>query len=262
LKWNSPQARHRKNSFLPGLLLICCLGVLFFSCGIEEEIYLEPIASTYQESITRGSLTLPDNSSSNYFRYYMIYYRIYLSDQLRTAMEYDSSFLGAINSNLSSHFTSINNSYIANENASTSGLGSSFSSLRYYPLFVSSNGNDSIAMYNLLSPQMHGNPGSLISFNFLPPDNLAPRLEINNTTFYYLFRNADDFTPDPDRLFALSEELLAPPTTEVNLDVHPKSGVTSSYAYVSLYICAVGINNTFAPVYSRPTHIGIFQLPE
>jgi len=258
LKWNSPRARSRTNSSLPGLLLTCCLVGLFFSCGIEEEIYLEPVANTYQDGVTRGGLTLPSNSS-DYFRYYMIYYRIYLSDQLRTAMEYDSSFLGGINSYLSSHYSSINSNYIANENASTSGLGSSFSSLRYFPLFVTSNGNDGIPMYDLLNS---GSSGISISFSF-PPTEEAPYMVLSNAK-YYLFRNAVDFTPEPeDRLFALSEELLDTTriTNQVNTDIQPKSNVTSPYAYVSLYICAVGINNTFAPVYSRPTHIGIFQLP-
>jgi len=260
LNWNSPQARHRKNSSLPGLLLTCCLAVLFFSCGIEEEILLEPVANAYQAGITRGGLTLPDNSST-YFRYYMIYYRIYLSDQLTTGVNSsDYQELQGINPTLASHYTSINNTYIANENASTSGVGSTFSSLRYFPLFATSNGSDGIAMYNLLNS---GNAGIEITFNFLPPDNAPPIMEINSSLFY-LFRNAESFTPIPeDRWFALSTELLDTNiiTSEVNADVHTKSNATPIYAYVSLYICAVGINNNFSPIYSKPTHIGIFQLP-
>jgi len=258
LKWNSPRARYKSNSPPGLLLLLCCLTVLFFSCGIEEEIYLEPVVNVYrQEGVTRGSLTLPDNSSSNYFRYYMIYYRIYLSDYSTTSINSsDPQELQRINPSLSSHWSSINSSYIANENTSTSGLGSTFSSIRYYPLFVT-NANEIFAMNEFLSPQMYGNTGVGIGFNFLPGDNAPPRMEINNTTFS-LFRDSSNFTPRPDRLFFLHTDMISPITNEENADVQPNG---SAFAYVSLYICAVGIDNNFSPVFSRPAHIGVFQLP-
>jgi len=260
---NSPQIRCHKNSSFPGFLLTCCIMVLFFSCGIEEEIYLESVANPYSEGVTRGSLTLPDNSSSIYFQYYMIYYRIYLSDQLRTTInssEYQE--LQGINPTLASHYNTINNSYIANENTSTSGLISTFKNLRYYRLHVTSDGNDSITMINLLGSQMYGNQGVEIRFNFLP--NVNPSIEISDYRFY-LIRDSDassSFTPIlQDRLFVLSDDMIIEPTDVINADVQPKYGSTPLYAYVSLYICAVGLTNNFTEVYSKPTHIGIFQLP-
>jgi len=272
LNWNSLQARSRKNSSLPGLLLMCCLAVLFFSCGIEYEILLEPVASAYQEGDTRGELILPEQppESLEFFRYYMIYYRIYLSVQQPTgSIDGTEKQRQDINSTLASHYRSIDTNYIANENASTSGVGSTFSNLRYYPLFATSTGStdDSVAMYNLLSPQTHGNQDVKISFNFLPGNNEPPRMEMvepNDPTtihYYYLIRNNESFTAaPPDRLFYLSNELSdTTPTSEVNADV--QSTANPQYAYVSLYICAVGINSTFSPIYSRPTHIGIFELP-
>jgi hypothetical protein len=49
----------------------------------------------------------------------------------------------------------------------------------------------------------------------------------------------------------------------VNADVADQSGISGPrYTYVSMYILAYGMDNNFSSVYSTPTHIGIFLLPD
>jgi hypothetical protein len=53
-------------------------------------------------------------------------------------------------------------------------------------------------------------------------------------------------------------------TTELNADVATKNNVDIRYTYVSMYIFAVGRSYEVPPtsIYSQPTFIGIFKLPE
>jgi hypothetical protein len=50
----------------------------------------------------------------------------------------------------------------------------------------------------------------------------------------------------------------------INVDVTGQTGQSNqTYAYVSMYIIAVGYNNIdFQLIFSKPTHIGIFKLPD
>jgi len=242
-----------------GFLLACCLVGLFFSCGIEEEIYLDPVEYASTTGVTAGEVTLP-GTTSRYFRNFLIYYRIYISDHNTTSIDYTTDGLNNINRDLNSHHTYIYNNYINNENASFSTMSTVFSSRGYFPLYVSSDRINEIAMYDLLTHTSGGD----IKFDFSKHDD-DPFLTYSAytaTNQLFLFRAPRNyFESNPDRLFYLSDDLVATITNETNADVGPKANVDPSYAYVSMYILAVGINDNFSPVYSRPKHIGIFQLP-
>jgi len=254
LNWNRPSR----------LVLLCCL-IVFFSCGIEEVIYLEPVVDASFQGVTAGRLTLPNNSSNEYFRNYTIYYRIYLSDFLTTSATTNEERRN-INANLASHYNAID-PYILDENRVFTSI-SVFTSRGFFPLYVSTDKTNGFAVHDLLtvngySPFPGVTPGGTISFDFT--DSIAgPFMKLSydtTSTSLFLFRASGDFTPMPDRLFFLSGDMVTV-DSGVNADVEQKSGVTPLYAYVSLYIIANGIDNSFSPVYSRPAHIGIFQLSE
>jgi hypothetical protein len=93
------------------------------------------------------------------------------------------------------------------------------------------------------------------------PDTVPERV-------YTLRRTSGDgnFFPVPsDRLFFNTQDLnsSANATALINNDVADKSGISGQrYTYVSIYIVTTGRDSNFTPLYSRPTHVGIFILPD
>jgi len=235
-----------------GLVLFCGIITFFFSCGIEEVIYLEPVVDASFTGVTAGRLTLPDNSGNEYFRNWAVYYRIYLSDTLSTSITTNAE-RNTINSLLSTHFNAID-PYIIDENYVFNNI-SIFTSRGYYPLYRSIDRENGLAIHDLLGTTANGE----LSFDF-SNSTIGPFMRYAAGE-YYLFRNSDNFTPLPDRLFFLHSDMFTS-TSEVNADIQQKAGVDPLAAYISMYIIAVGIDNSFSPVYSRPAHIGIFRLPE
>jgi len=251
-------------------LFLLFTALVLLSCGIDEVVYLEPVESGYVTGVSNGYVRLPDNNSNTYFRYYMIYYRIYTSDTRTTNIDPNNpQELRSINPVLETDYNSLNY-YITNENVITNSMDTIFENRQYYQLYASDNTNE-IAMYDLLSPQGYqGIPGVYyglqLNFNF-PDTSSAPFISMgdpsNPSISLNLLRNSDKFTVIPqDRLFFRSNELVSNVTGNTNKDVNLISATSDSLnAYVSMYIIACGINNTFSPVFSRPKHIGIFWLP-
>ena len=78
-----------------------------------------------------------------------------------------------------------------------------------------------------------------------------------------------EFRPEPDNLYFMNHEDLydtAKATKDINADVAGRttSNPPSRYTYVSMYIAAVGKSYEMPPrnLYSQPTYIGVFMLPE
>ncbi|MDR1507868.1 MAG: hypothetical protein LBI67_12275 [Treponema sp.] len=268
-------------------------AALFFSCGIEDYVYLAPVEYTSLTGSTSARVTIPDNYTDpdyfRYFRYYAIFYRIYISD-VSTDSITTSEQRYAINHALASHYNAID-PYTVNDNISPSSVGTIFSSLKYYPLYAEVASGNIVSMSRILQhPNTAGvtPPGSpIISPSIYPvfSGNIAeavfalsgPYLKINynaagtlNSGELSLYRasGADGFVAHPDRSFfnstgssSLTDETII--SENINADVEKNPGMTFStrYAYVSLYIAASGIDNNFTAVYSRPKHIGIFRLP-
>ncbi|MDR2766963.1 MAG: hypothetical protein LBB82_01415, partial [Treponema sp.] len=59
------------------ILSFCLLAAA--SCGIEDYVYLEPVTNASTSGGSTAFFTTPNNPSAE-FRYYQIYYRIYLSN--------------------------------------------------------------------------------------------------------------------------------------------------------------------------------------
>jgi hypothetical protein len=252
------------------------------SCGLEVYPMLNPVVDAYSIGVSSAVITIPNNTSTE-FRYYSILYRIYISDIVLTGITSDSQ-RNTINPALASHYNTIN-PYTTRTNVTPNAIGTVFSNLHYYPLYVSVDKSREIAMYQLLSnhqtlsgsyptTNIHNlNAGDTVYLDFtdaadgpymtirygIPPPDTTGRL--------YLFRAKNNFTPIPsDRLFFKSTDILNESfiTTSTNADVEPKSNLilaNPKQAYVSMYILSIGYDGNYSPVYSSAKHIGIFHLP-
>jgi len=254
-------------------LLITLFICGFVSCGIEKHYYLPQISPSNVRMVlnTDAYLTIPNTlNSSEYAEYspaYCIYYRIYLSNQ-DIPSEVLPELMSSINSTLLNdynHFYSftdpLNYTALLNPN--------SFKNRNYHELnFLNTNINSIITK-----------AGGAFQFHFpsfAQPPVIKETNRINPNTQepfeHVLYRNSGtdingiDFTPEPDRYFYYTEELLdnIDANNKINTDAVRPSNTsgTDRFAYVSIYIVAIGADPTkFTRIFSKPTHIGVFKLP-
>ncbi|MDR0487352.1 MAG: hypothetical protein LBG91_03805 [Treponema sp.] len=229
------------------------------SCGIEEYYYLPQVP---QENIVNlelnnsATVLIPDIAGEYSFASnYSIYYRIYISGENESGqIQLSSDKLRSINSSLSGDYSAFE-PYTdpLRTSVNTSSIGTLFKNRYYYELEL-----DGADVRNILTTS-----GGTLTFQFPLPDGECPYLTFNGVR-YYLFRSNDGgtFAPEPDRYFFNSAELNdnTNAISAKNADTAPNTAA-NGYTYVSMYIIAVGLNNLFTPVYSRPTHISIFKLP-
>jgi hypothetical protein len=244
----------KQTQFIPLFFLFLSVSGLFFSCGIEDYAYLEPVPSgNIQLTLNnRARIDLPPSQGSS-FTQYNIYYRIYISDILEAGeIQKSRPAMGNINPALANDYfalepyTNTNNN---NVNASTDILfrNRSYQTLSYEPgLVINSPG-----VLELYFPDQTGS---------------IPYLIYGGKT-YNLYRSNGNsaFNPQPDRYFRNSSEInsSANAISTINADVVDKSGAGGPrYTYAALYIAAEGLNQpSYTPFYSIPTFIGVFMLP-
>ncbi|MFP3043002.1 hypothetical protein LQZ19_14400 [Treponema primitia] len=234
------------------------------SCGIEEYMYLEPVDPGIPLTLnTQAFIRLP--SEPYYFRYFIIYYRIYISGLLVEGTV-STEQLERINSSLFSDYyafypyTNTDNSVVPTT------MGSIFSNRKYYPLALE---NNSIESYL-------GSSSGIITLDFARNFPLRPAFfpgdtRVNRTlTPINLWRYSESGIMNPyagNRYFTNHSDLntgsFINQNTFTNLDIANNNSVSGpKYTYVSMYIMAYGMDNNFSPVYSTPTFIGIFRLPD
>ncbi|MDR1929412.1 MAG: hypothetical protein LBQ44_02165 [Treponema sp.] len=257
-------------------LFFFCPAV-FFSCGIENYIYLEAVQYVNVTGVNSAVVQIPDNTGMSEFRYYAVYYRIYLSDQSLESITTDYQ-RSQINPALASHYNAID-PYTSNDNVSPNAIASVFSSLNYHSLYYFDASTNSEYSSSQLLLHSGGPPGftglipyvSGVNFSFITSAGASLTITDSSGTSspLYLYRSQDRFTPRPSRLFVNTTGAgnLSDPSIisgNVNADVERKTTMSSSnrYAFVSLYIVAVGMDNNYGTIYSRPKHIGIFRLPQ
>jgi hypothetical protein len=266
-------AKKKNRRFGSGLLLLLLLcQTMFFSCGIENYVYLEPVSYISTTGTSGAIISIPSNTGSE-FRYYAIFYRIYISDANLPSVT-TTEDRTSINPTLASHFNTLT-PYTDNDNVSPSSIGSAFTSLRYYPLYVQL-GSSILSMQQTLGispepPLPIIAAGNIVEFNFVSTGT-GPHLKLNTYPNEFPLRRAQDsFTARPDRTFlnntsvsnAIIDESIIDSTTNADVEKYPNRLPANVYdkAYVSLYIAAAGIDNNFAAIYSKPKHIGVFILP-
>jgi hypothetical protein len=252
-----------KKLLLNFLLLFIAAGV-FLSCGIDEYYYLNPVQSgdiqlTLQE---RAVIHLP--VSASYFTHFTIFYRIYISDYFAPGtIQTSSAVLSSINSTLASDYAAIEPSTITNTTANTTNTSTLFRNRNYQ--ILNYEGHDVIprsAQSRTLVIDFPPVAGSIPSLTIIPSRTITDDLP------WYLYRSTGNgsFSPVPDRYFRNTDRLNSSDNaiSTVNGDVVNKSSVSGKrYTYAVMYIVATGLDlRTYTPIYSIPTFIGIFRLPD
>ena len=252
------------NTVLFSLLVL----LIFSGCGLLDDYYLPQLTGTIQvEMNNNATIPLPNISSVTYpyFTNFVIYYRIYISNE-QLDVKIDSTNMGTINSALLADYNSLYRyTDTTNTGINITSMGTEFRSRRYYELELENRDIDKF---------LSGSGSLYIGF----PLNEIPYMELGAGR-YNLFRSTGRGTFSPGIFSPLPEDRYFRNATELydsanaysavnqnqNADVADKSGIpaTPRFTYVSLYILAAGFNpSSLNTIYSRPTFIGVFKLPE
>jgi len=233
-------------------------GLFLSTCGIEEYYYLDQVPQTniIVTLNTSATIILPALLSP-YALNYSIYYRIYISDSNETAEINTPSLRTSISANLASDFNAIYPNTDPTSNTMGISADTLFKNRSYFMLAL-----EGIDINNVLTKI-----GGVIDISFPTETGPSgfPTMSLNGGVPSNLYRSKDLIRPLPAnyRYFQNTSELsnFQNANSNINADVSIRSGLTG-FAYVSMYIAAEGIDPTkFTRIYSKPTHIGIFKLP-
>ena len=258
-----------------------CIGICFLSlcgllsCGLENFPYIDSVPQGDYMDITRATVNLPSSSAdgySSFFTYFVIFYRIYASNELRQGKIDNDTLREEINRTLNSDFLRLEPyTDITSTTVSTANLENTFLNQRYFKLELE--GGDDIT--RVLG---RGALGKTLEIVFSTINGESPTLRLLGDGNTYTLQRANkapgfpDFSPQPDDadlfLTFLNHPKLydtANATSAINADVVAASSSPGRYTYVSMYIAAVGIYPEDTPpstIYSQPTFLGIFKLAE
>ncbi|MDR1868918.1 MAG: hypothetical protein LBQ82_02920 [Treponema sp.] len=230
-------------------------SLLVPSCGIEENYYLPQVP---QNRITRTNNTeaviiLPSLNQYNYAQNYIIYYKIYISGEDSIADIQTSSERSNISSDLASDYSAIN-PYADPVSQSQSNVSTILKNRNYFELEL-----DGADIKNSLPLS-----GGSVRIFFPTSAGEYPTLSYNDGQGIRFRRSRQLISPQPvgDPYFRNTNDLSNPENSNsnINADVASRSGSTG-FAYASMYIVAVGLTNDFKQIFSKPTHISIFKLP-
>jgi hypothetical protein len=249
------------------LLLLSGLGTTLGSCGIETYRYLEHVVSGIPMLLnTTAYIRLP--SEPYYFRYFIIYYRIYISDLPVDVV--DTGLLDRINPVLNRDYNFFYPYTNPDSTVAPTTMGTIFAGRKYFPLELESESIERIL----------ASGGGTITLEFATNAQFKPSLIIGDIrvppaqqpyTRYQLSRNTRGAnTPYANNYFFVNSDdinngdHISSDSSNINQDVQnsAQSIAGSKYTYVSMYILAHGLDDTnFTNIYSIPTFIGIFRLP-
>jgi hypothetical protein len=247
----------QKSQNLPCFLLFALCSLFFWSCGIEDYPYIDPIpdGNIIRDLNSRAIIRIPGDSPGTTFTNFAVFYRIYVSDTLLSSTTSTSSY-SSINSTLVSDYNTFSG-YINSTTQVNVDMNKLFSDRGYKYLGLE---NDNIS--NALSSS---SLGKSLTFDF--SSSKRPTMTIGNFT-YVLWRSDGGglFSPRPDRYFVNSGELWNSEniSNTINADVVNKANMDGDmrYTYVAMFIVAVGINPTsYSNIYSTPSRIHVFLLP-
>jgi hypothetical protein len=246
--------------------VICLISLLcLLSCGLESFYYIDYIPERPMSDPTYAEIQLPSSSTEGYSSYFInfaIFYRIYISGEAFPGLINTSTLRNQVNSALNSDYQSLYPlTDITSTTVNTSNLENAFFTRKYFKLLL-----EEEDINNVLG---RGSLGQTLEIRFSPTSGERPRLIINGTS-YTLQRAFEGqniiFTPLPDNRYFMNHSDLynnAYVTNEINADVaaNTRTSPESRYTYVSMYIAAIG-GEFITSIFSQPTHIGIFRLPE
>jgi len=236
------------------LILLFLTFAGFLSCGIEEYYYLPqlPESNITRNLNTEAFIDIPPISDQYYYAgYYAIFYRIYTSNHLTTSASEFSQISPSLTNDYNFFYPITNPA-----NTSSITLSNTFSSRNYFELEYEGENSQ-----NFLPTS-----GGTVRIQFPTAQWGIPTASFNDGSQIPIIRSSRLISPEPRDNFTFrnTPELRdsANATSNINADVASRTG-TMQYAYVSMYIVAVGTNPVnFTQVYSKPTHISVFKLPD
>jgi hypothetical protein len=255
-----------KSLHFPAMILSLLLaGSSLTSCGIEMYKYLNPVNSGIPMLFnTTAYISLP--SEDYYFRYFIIYYRIYISD-LPVSGAVDTGALAQINSNLYSDYTYFLSYTNSQSTVAPTAMENTFAGRKYFRLEL-----ENASIENVLAMYSGGN----ITLDFSEDPQFKPSLIMDDirsnpgATRYQLSRNTrGNNNPYADNYYFVNSDdvnnsaHISADSSNINQDVQAGAqGGSGQYTYASMYILAYGMDDSnFSNIYSIPTFIGIFRLP-
>lgn len=225
--------RHRR--FLPKLFVFLTV-VVFSSCGIENYIYLAPVPSpnqTFQEVIP---VILPNSDQPDiFFSGYSIYYKIYTSTFKPPTTVITSSNFKDINETMATDYSRVA-PYLSADTIASINMNAFFNSLNFYPLNTTNGNIVSLLNGTINSFSLQKTNDGFVNDGFVMNSNSVsyPLVRTNNSPFTY--------------------------TSEIaGSDVNPIDDHTTAYAL--FFIFAYGVDEYGASIFSRPTMLGVLQLP-
>ena len=240
-------------------LFFFAASVLFTTCGLEEYYYLPQVPEINIRTVfnTSATITLPklDPTHFYYAQSYKIFYRIYISGQNESGEINTQTLRNAISTSLESDFSNIYPNTDPTSVSAGTPANTLFTNRSYYELELFQED-----INNILTTG-----GGNVKILFPTQQGSFPILSINDGPDIRLYRSGYFLSVNPN--WNTDEKRFFRNMPEMNVsdfaDVVPKSGLSQTYAYVSMYITASGINpNMFTPIYSKPTHISVFKLPD
>jgi len=241
-----------RHKYLNCLFICLCAG--YISCGVDEYYYLPqiPEGSISRDLNTEAVIVIPPIPDQYYYaNFYTIYYRIYVSNHLTTSVSELAQISPALLSDYNLFFPITNP---ANTTAIT--MANTFSNRNYFRLEF-----EGTSIANVLPPG-----GGTLRIQFPTAQWGIPVVSLNDGQQFRIIRSSELSSPEPrgDLLFRNTPELRdnANANANTNADVAGRAGIMQ-YAYVSMYIVAVGTDPAnFSAIYSKPTHISVFKLPD
>ena len=238
--------------------LLLLTALFLASCGLDDYPFINPVpqSNITQQLNNRATVYIP-NSNSETFTHFAVFYRIYVSNTLVASTVRDT--YSTINPALASDANVIR-PYIDSDTLVDTNMDSFFQGRGYRYLSLQSASSDTVLSSSVL--------GKNIVFDFSSSRN--PTMIIDSDVYTLIRSNGNGlFSPRPtDRLFVNTEDLWKSEyiNSTTNADVVDLSGIADSdrrYTYAAMYIVAVGINTaTYSNIYSTPSLIHVFQLPD
>jgi hypothetical protein len=237
--------------FLGKGFFIITAAVAFSTCGIDNYIRLYQISrdTIVVDSNDRVEIRQFPSQPGDYFRNYEIYYRIYISGLMYLGA-INEGVLSTISPTLASNYNSLQ-PYTNVETATATNVGTIFSNLNYFPLEFENTG------YRIRG-------GNTITLEFAQSSVPEPSIIDGGGAPIPLLRSSQVANPAPNNKYFLNNSDLNSSANAVatkNADVQSNSATGDLYTYVALYIVAVGRDDNYSPIYSKPTFIGVFLLP-
>ena len=250
--------------------LLLFAALFLSSCGLMVgEPFIEPVPQANIERTLNNFavVDLRNYSPHQDFSHFAIFYRIYISS-LYEATPGPVNF-HTINPTLHSNYTTIR-PFIDSDTLFGANMHDQFRRIGFWYLTLENDANINAVLNSAI--------GNVLEFHFPSGENPFLRIGSENiydpanpeiiTNVYRLWRSNDGgrFTPVPDDRFFrntldLRNQVYITPLR--NADVADIATGERHFTYAAMFLVAIGMNwNTFATVYSTPSLIHVFQLPD